>query len=305
MMNSLEDFVNNPAQSGNLYDKLRERVFLKTQLDVVYTDLVNWERSGLLSIGGDSNKGDWKKVNYTEYIWIKVIEELRKYGFNYDEIELIKQNLFEEITIGKFLQSINDDKENVVEKLGEEPLNKLNAFDFSQVDMNESSGITQLENIIVRAIVATEDWSLLFLKDTPGLCIPMSSESLRGFYVKNIINELSIKLKETYLSVSLTRILTNFLIRRNNSFESRTISILTKEEHAVLKHIRKKYKNIKSIRIRFNNNEMELLEITTLKKVQLESRFLEQIKKGDYLSISIDTVDGNIVNYENTKKYKL
>jgi hypothetical protein len=304
-MNSLEDFVNNPAQSGNLYDKLRERVFLKTQLDVVYTDLVNWERSGLLSIGGDSNKGDWKKVNYTEYIWIKVIEELRKYGFNYDEIELIKQNLFEEITIGKFLQSINDDKENVVEKLGEEPLNKLNAFDFSQVDMNESSGITQLENIIVRAIVATEDWSLLFLKDTPGLCIPMSSESLRGFYVKNIINELSIKLKETYLSVSLTRILTNFLIRRNNSFESRTISILTKEEHAVLKHIRKKYKNIKSIRIRFNNNEMELLEITTLKKVQLESRFLEQIKKGDYLSISIDTVDGNIVNYENTKKYKL
>ncbi len=305
MMNSLEDFVNNPAQSGDLYDKLRERVFLKTQLDVVYTDLVNWERSGLLSIGGDSNKGDWKKVNYTEYIWIKVIEELRKYGFNYDEIELIKQNLFEEITIGKFLQSINDDKENIVEKLGEEPLNKLNAFDFSQVDMNESSGITQLENIIVRAIVATEDWSLLFLKDTPGLCIPMSSESLRGFYVKNIINELSIKLKETYLSVSLTRILNNFLIRSNNSFESRTISILTKEEHAVLKHIRKKYNNIKSIRIRFNNNEMELLEITTLKKVQLESRFLEQIKKGDYLSISIDTVDGNIVNYENTKKYKL
>ncbi len=305
MMNSLEDFVNNPAQSGDLYDKLRERVFLKTQLDVVYTDLVNWERSGLLSIGGDSNKGDWKKVNYTEYIWIKVIEELRKYGFNYDEIELIKQNLFEEITIGKFLQSINDDKENIVEKLGEEPLNKLNAFDFSQVDMNESSGITQLENIIVRAIVATEDWSLLFLKDTPGLCIPISSESLRGFYVKNIINELSIKLKETYLSVSLTRILNNFLIRSNNSFESRTISILTKEEHAVLKHIRKKYNNIKSIRIRFNNNEMELLEITTLKKVQLESRFLEQIKKGDYLSISIDTVDGNIVNYENTKKYKL
>jgi hypothetical protein len=42
-----------------------------------------------------------------------------------------------------------------------------------------------------------------------------------------------------------------------------------------------------------------------MKKAQLESRFLEHIKKGDYLSISIDTVDGNIVNYENTKKYKL
>jgi hypothetical protein len=304
-MNSIEDFVNNPAQAENLYDKLRERVFLKTELNVVYTDLVNWERSGLLSIGGASNKGDWKKVNYTEYIWIKIIEELRKYGFNYDEIELIEQNLFEELTIGELLQAVNDDKENIIDKLGDEPLNKLNAFDLSQVDINESTGITQLENIIVQAIVTSEDWSLLFLKDTPGACIPMSSESLRGFYEKNIINELSIKLTETYLSVSLTRIIANFLIRRNNSFESRTISILTKEEHAVLKHIRKKYKNLKSIRIRFNNNEMELLEITTMKKAQLESRFLEHIKKGDYLSISIDTVDGNIVNYENTKKYKL
>jgi hypothetical protein len=258
-----------------------------------------------MTIGGASNKGDWKKINYTEYIWIKIIEELRKYGFNYDEIELIKQNLFEELTIGELLQAVNDDKENISEKLGDDPINKLNAFDLCQVDINESTGITQLENIIVQAIVTSEDWSLLFLKDTPGACIPMSSESLRGFYEKNIINELSIKLTETYLSVSLTRIIANFLIRRNNSFESRTISILTKEEHAVLKHIRKKYKNLKSIRIRFNNNEMELMEITTMKKAQLESRFLEHIKKGDYLSISIDTVDGNIVNYENTKKYKL
>jgi phosphoribosylformylglycinamidine (FGAM) synthase-like amidotransferase family enzyme len=48
-----------------------------------------------------------------------------------------------------------------------------------------------------------------------------------------------------------------------------------------------------------------MIEVTTIKKAQLESRFLEHIKKGDYLSISIDTADGKIINYENTKKYKL
>ncbi len=304
-MKPIENFVNNPDIAENLYDKLRERVFLKTELDVVYTDLVNWERSGLLTIGGDSDKGDWKKLNYTEYIWIKIIVELRNYGFNYDEIELIKQGLFEEITMGQFMQSVTQDKENIIEKKGEELFNKLNRFNSSQIDLNESIEITYLDTFIVRAIVTNEDWSLLFFKDIPGACIPVSAESLRGFDLNNTINELSSLLTQTYLSVSLSKIIANFLKRGNDSFESRTISILTKEEHAVLKHIRKKHKNIKSIQIRFKDGKMKMLEITTLKKAQLESRLLEHIKKGDYQSINIDTVDGNIVNFENTKKHKL
>jgi hypothetical protein len=193
-MKPIENFVNNPDKAENLYDKLRERVFLKTELDVVYTDLVNWERSGLLSIGGDSDKGDWKKVNYTEYIWIRIIVELRKYGFNYDEIELIKQ-----------------DKENIIEKKGNESFNKLNAFDLSQTDLNKSAEITYLDTIVVNAIATNEDWSLLFLKDIPGACISISAEALRGFHLKNTINELSSLLTQTYLSVSLSRIIANFL----------------------------------------------------------------------------------------------
>ena len=294
-MEPIENFVNNPDIAENLYDKLRERVFLKTELDVVYTDLVNWERSGLLSIGGDSDKGDWKKVNYTEYIWIKIIVELRNYGFNYDEIELIKQGLFEEINIGGFMQSVTEDKENFIEKLGDEPFNNLNAYNLSQIDLKASVEITYLDTIVVNAIAANEDWSLLFLKDIPGACIPLSAEVLRGFHLKNTTNELSSLLTQTYLSVSLSRIIANFLKRGDDNFESRIISILTKEEHAVLKHIRKKQKNLKSIQIRFKDNRIEMLEVTTIKKAQLESRFLEHIKKGDYLSINIDTVDGNIV----------
>jgi hypothetical protein len=50
---------------------------------------------------------------------------------------------------------------------------------------------------------------------------------------------------------------------------------------------------------------MEMIEVTTLKKVKLESRLLEHIKKGDYQTISLDTVDGKIINFENTQKIKL
>jgi hypothetical protein len=139
----------------------------------------------------------------------------------------------------------------------------------------------------------------------PGFCFPISLEVLRGF---DLIGKPEIPmdyLSKTFLSVSLSDIISNFLVDGKNSYEERTISVLTKNEHKLLKHIRGAYNDIKSVKIRFKNSQMEMIEVTTLKKVKLESRLLEHIKKGDYQTISLDTVDGKIVNFENTQKIKL
>jgi hypothetical protein len=39
--------------------------------------------------------------------------------------------------------------------------------------------------------------------------------------------------------------------------------------------------------------------------VAAQSRIMDHIKKKDYSTIVIQTVDGNVVNFENTRKYKL
>jgi hypothetical protein len=127
----------------------------------------------------------------------------------------------------------------------------------------------------------------------------------RGFDVINKSDSFQKMLTKTFLSISLSDIISKFLVEGEDSFHIKTISILTKEEHGVLKHIRKGYKNIKSIQIRFNDQQMDRIEVTTIKKVQLESRLIDYIRKGDYQSISIDTVEGKIVNFENTQKHKL
>ena len=41
-MISRERFKNNPNAAEALFDLLKERVFLKTEIDMVYSDLVNW-----------------------------------------------------------------------------------------------------------------------------------------------------------------------------------------------------------------------------------------------------------------------
>jgi hypothetical protein len=135
--------------------------------------------------------------------------------------------------------------------------------------------------------------------------LPISSETFRGFDLIDKPEILMELLSKTFLSVSVNYIISNFLIDGENSFKERFISILTKNEHKLLMQIRKGYYNVKSVKIRFKNNQMDMLEVTSIKKVKLESRLLEYIKNGDYQTITIDTVDGKIVNFENTQKIKL
>lgn len=305
-MISLEDYNNNPKLVSNqLFDKLKERVFLKTEIDVVYTDLVNWERYNLLHIGGDSEKGDWKRINYLEYIWIKIIESLRMFGFSYQEIEMYKSELFRYPSFSEIIEAAKIDIDNVEAKLGNDVVSELFTMSESDYDKNPGFGMTIFDTIIVNSICTREKWSLLFFKDLPGLYFPLSSETLRGFEKINS-SEIPLELlSKTFVSISLTEIISNFLVDGENSFQKNRISILTKNEHNVLKQIRKGYGKIKSIKIRFKANDMELLEVTSIKKVELESRLLEHIKKGEYQSIVIDTVDGKIVNFENTQKLKL
>ncbi len=304
-MISSKSFFNNPHAAEELFDLLRERVFLKTELDIVYSDLVNWERYNLLSIGGDSDKGDWKKLNYVEYTWVKIIQELRQYGFNYDDILMYKTELFTQTNFEQFIEAISIDSKNVEQQLGSEALKKLNAIPNENHNDNLNFDITNFEIIMANAITSGVKWSFLFFKETPGFCFPISTEVFRGFDLNNKLDVPMEWLSKTFLSVSLSDIISNFLVDGEASFQERMISILTKNEHKLLKQIRKGYNDIKSIKIRFKNSQMEMIEVTSVKKVKLESRLLEYIKKGDYQNISIDTVDGKIVNFENTQKIKL
>ena len=63
MLLSVNEYADQFEKSLELSDKLRERVFLKTELDIVYTDFSNWERGDLLFIADDVEKGQWKKLN--------------------------------------------------------------------------------------------------------------------------------------------------------------------------------------------------------------------------------------------------
>ena len=113
------------------------------------------------------------------------------------------------------------------------------------------------------------------------------------------------KFKKDHFSFSFFKIFEPFLHDDSNQFETRSISMLSNEEDKVLRMIRRNYEDLKSITIRFNDSMPTRLEIKSTKKVVAQSRIIDHIKKKDYSTIVIQTVDGNVVNFENTRKYKL
>jgi len=288
----------------SLAEKLRERVFLKTELDVVYTDFSNWERGGLLYKCDDATKGKWKTLNYFEYTWVKIVESLRGFGFSYESIQLIKITLFREVDLIELKNTMQDNMDIALSKGVEEQMKQL--VDYSDEEILQTNEtIKYFESLLVYVIYNKEKYSLLFFPDMPGFSLALSAEMMKIYYNKEMEDSISNFLVKSHVSVSLSGIISNFLKDGKEAFEHRITTVLTKEEHSLLKVIRNKPKDLKSINIRYSNQEATLIEVSSLKKVQLESRLMDHIKKGDYLTIEIVTDGERILKYKNTQKIKV
>jgi hypothetical protein len=93
----LDPYFGELSDPDSLINYICTPLFLKTKVDVQYYEILNWERFGLLDIdlGLSTLKTDYKKtaISFVQYVWIKMIESLNKYGFSYDDIRAIRAKL--------------------------------------------------------------------------------------------------------------------------------------------------------------------------------------------------------------------
>jgi hypothetical protein len=299
----LSQFKGLISKCGSLSEKFHERELLKTNLDVVYSDFTNWERGSLLFVEKEVDKGEWQKLNYIEYVWLKIVEKLRKYGFSYDEIIFYKEELMgyvrPEVLIGAAFS-----KQEELDAINPDVLKEVNEQE-NNPDLLErlTNKITYLELLMFNVISYEQQVTLQFDKDNPKTIGAMSKVIFEELDKNELADELLKQQTSTYLNVSLNQILSRFLSDDGQSPERQLF--LSNEEHKLLKVIRNRPKSIISIAVMFKNGKMDLLKVESIKKVELESRLMDLIQKGDYLNIAITTENGVINSFKNTKKIKL
>ena len=294
-------FKGNFDKAFYLQNKFNERVFSKTEIDVVYSDFTNWERNELIDISHKVKKGGHKKLSYVDYVWVSIVKQLRGFGFSYDEIKSVKKTLFSNMfedkeLVKKFLSK----KEYISKKSGVE-INDLNKLDADEVNFQ----FIMIEFLMINIMGFAEKTVIQCFKDDPEVVIPLSKNIIEDYQEVNATDLFIRFINKSHVCISLTDIMQNFIDQGEEAFESGYPSVLSKHEHNILKAIRHNYKDLKSINIRFKESKAQMLEIKLMKKVKVESRILELIKSGEYATIEIKTVDGKLSHYEKTEKIKL
>jgi len=290
--------LNFQVLNGKLLNELRTPVFMKTKVDVVYSDINNWDLEGILYYSSNGDKGKHNKLSYVDYTWLKIVEELKHYNFSISELKTYRDELFIPIDIDILFRAIKDQMNSM-------SLSEYQREELLQVDLYEilkDIKITTMDLLISESIVFGSRVNLFFYKNPVWVC-GVSHRSLEEMQKTGDLQSFEKYNEQTHLNLSLDPILSKFVA--DGVIDKSKQMILSDDEYQMLTEIRKRLKNIKSVTINYQEGRIERLDIESMKAVKAESSLMAVIKSAEYSKIEMITQKGNIVCLKHTEKLKL
>lgn len=280
----------------NLTTFLLEDRFTIKDLDVSYTNITYWDKQGILSFNR-SKGGKWRNFNFVDYMWIKVVDELRAIGVSTKLIKDAKKNLFKPFDVRPYIEYIKANPqvfEANTKNYSKEEKDKTKKY-FAQIEKKTlDKRITQFYAAITDAIQLTESIKLEIFKDGSVIVHP--------YYNLNSEEEVLKVINEMHISISLNTILKRFLTGHSEhvTHVMTDLRILKPNEINLLELINSG--NYDSIKVVFKNKEMKELELN--KTQDAKTHILDIMKEGAYQNITIKSHKGVVSSIENTIKIK-
>lgn len=282
----------------NLSQSFRQDVFTPKDLDVSYTNLNYWDKQGILS---SNRKGEtsWRNFNFIDYVWIRVISELRNVGAPVELIREWKNQLFSGVTTNSsFLEQLKaSEKElksalNFGEKVNRMVIDEIKSWKKFDQKMAKKNGLTYFTYIIVYAISTRSHVAIHFFSDGgTSLWFENLTNTTNQEYLKRLNTQ-------THIRVSISSIISDFLLDERSTFLMEQIPILNASEIRLLDIINSgKYETVK---INFKDKKIESVEYT--QKQCSRKKIVEIINENKYQNIEIKVHKGMVTTIENTTK---
>lgn len=288
-------------RSGNrekLEKELLEPRFTAGDTEVKHRNITHWDKMGLLN--RKSGDGKWRRYNYLEIIWLRIIAHLRSFNIPLKDIQNLKDSLFTPSISAWEMYSSNLVSE-VIDKLSQEIDNKKHEriTDPKKIEAMKNDKYSLLFIMVSDAVLLRNHWTILVNK--AGKAIPLKESQADKYGAFFNFGDFS---KKTFMSISLTEVIIESFRKIDVDVLSDKMSILTPGEAKILELIRKG--ELDSLKITFNkDDEIDLLEETRVKKVEPEARLCELLFKDSYNTITAKTKDGKISHFEISTRYKL
>lgn len=286
---------------SDISDKLLEKQFTIKDVGVTHRWITHWDDVGLLP--GVSEKGKWRKFNFIEYAWLKIIIECRKYNIPLKYLHDLKEILIKTIDVEENIKT-PEVRQIILELTPIEKRGEVEAFLNDKNKIHKAARETPivlclLHLFILDIIVLKSHFAILINSD--GEFVPLKESYLEKYYKIRGFNEF---FQESYLSISLTEIVKRFIKGNDLELVETKLALLTKDEAEIIRIIREE--ELISLHIRFDqDSKIKLVELTQEQRIEKESRFLDVIMNKGYQEITVKTEKGNIVRCTNTLKKKL
>jgi len=288
-----------------------EAAYSLSDTGVTHRLITYWDEKGLLH--GNNKQGEWRKFNFVELIWIRLVAKLRKLNVGVSTILEIKKELEKTIDAKEFKANSTGQEviDNIIDSnnLGDDFKNKVK----QKIESDQGEfGVSYFHSFLLQVILEKQFLSVIVaLQDSANKELTrLGSEIWMTIFNPHKLQKLSETkdyfdiFTKTHLSISLNELIDNTLIYINPEKLPAAFVNLNEREIKIFKLIRSGA--YKTINIKFNEKkEPETLELSEIKKLKMESRLLEIVQKGGYQDIEIKTQAGHIFHCKSTKKVKL
>ena len=266
----LEQFIDTRSfeAMGDLMETIsKERLSSKT-LGVSYRTICHWDEKGIIRFSRENAEAN-RKYSFVDYVWIKVVEELRSFGVELPIIQKIANEIYSPIPI-KDIFSMIAESQSTIENLTAsnesekaEMLEFLKSGEFQDADFSELEKTFNYLHLLVAEIITTKKpVSIIVFKN--GEWFPYIKEN-EHLYSEDLLYK---KEYESQVSVSLTNLIFNFMLEENMAEFSREVNLLTLQEINILNIVVKG--DYKKITVLYKSKKNPPTEILNTKNAQQE-----------------------------------
>ena len=246
-----------------------------------------------------------RKYNGVEYVWLRLVKELREFGLPVPSILKLKKFLLSEMDLMEHYTSLfeREETEDVfwnefiegIKETFQTPDNLIAAVKQGRKTVYLSN--TTLSVLLFSIILSQSNVHLAVTKK--GDCMVFDESPMQDLLSSSLL------MSQPYICIPINHIVPEFMGREDlYKFNLNECGLdLTEEETKIIDLIGEG--GINSLTVKFVDGEVNLIETEEKMDIkEAKGRLVDLIQRGGYQEISYKTVNGKIVNIKRTTKHK-
>ncbi|MGZ4100235.1 MAG: hypothetical protein ACXVNM_15215 [Bacteroidia bacterium] len=279
-------------KAAELFDRMQLPLIKGTRTGINLRNLNNW-----VTVLDPRDNSSNKVYSFTEFVWYKIVEQLREAGLSLPIIASFKKELLAPISGKAFVRKFQTPEKYFSElKLTRMEKKHLLQFLSGESDrVSKENSFNMLYVMIVECIIQKLPLALAVFLDGSFLLIDSSK--------KHLFTESDKKrlMFDTHIFVSLAKILNTFLLSELAGDIIPKIGLLSPAESKLIELVHNG--EYESITINFKDKKIKSLELK--KKENPKEQLIDILNSGEFNELIVKKRKGEIVKIDNTVKITL